>query len=66
MVDFLYKPSASPRKDEKLLIRELLLSGYAQLNFLGAFDYKSANAADERKAAHRFCDMALLHMGITK
>lgn len=66
IVDFLYKPSASHLKDEKLLIRELLLSGYVLLNFLGAFDYKWANAADQRKVVHRFCDMALLHTGIAK
>ncbi len=58
-VDFLYRPSTSHLKDEKLLIRELLLSGYTLLNFLGAFDYKGANAADERRVVHRFCDMAL-------
>jgi hypothetical protein len=39
-VVFLYRPSESHLKDEKLLIRELLLSGYTLLNFLGAFDYR--------------------------
>jgi len=60
-MDFLYRPSASHLKDEKLLIRELLLSGYPLLNFLGAFDYRVTNAADERKIIHKFCEMALLY-----
>jgi hypothetical protein len=58
-VHFLYRPTASHLKDEKLLIRELLLSGYTLLNFLGAFDYKGSNQVDERAVIHRFCDMAL-------
>jgi hypothetical protein len=58
-VDLLYRTSASRRKDEKLLIRELLLSGYTLLNFLGAFDYNETSAVAEREIVHRFCDMML-------
>ena len=59
VVRFLYKPTNAHLKDEKVLIRELLLRGCALLNFLGAFDYKTASPIDERLLVRRFCDMAL-------
>jgi hypothetical protein len=65
-VDFRYRPSASHLKDEKLLIRELLLSGYILLNFLGAFDYNDTIEENELVLVHRFCDMAILHAQITQ
>jgi|SRR5665213_2235856 len=59
-VDFFYRPSEAHLQDEKDLIREFLLAGYTLLNFLAAFDYKTANRDEERSLVHRFCDMALL------
>jgi hypothetical protein len=59
-VDFFYRPSEAHLQDEKGLIREFLLAGYTLLNFLAAFDYKTANRDEERSLVHRFCDMALL------
>jgi hypothetical protein len=59
-VDFFYRPSEAHLQDEKVLIREFLLAGYTLLNFLAAFDYKTANRDEERSLVHRFCDMALL------
>ncbi|WP_263359655.1 hypothetical protein [Acidicapsa ligni] len=58
-IDFLYRSSESHRKDEKVLIRELLLAGCTLLNVLSSFDYKSAEKSDERLLVHRFFDMAL-------
>jgi hypothetical protein len=58
-LDFLFRESATARKDEKLLVRELLLCGYPLLSFLGSFDYKDTTETEERKVVHRFCDMAL-------
>jgi len=59
-VDFFYRPSEAHLQDEKVLIREFLLAGYTLLNFLAAFDYKTANRDEERLLVHRFCEMALL------
>jgi hypothetical protein len=58
-VDFFYRPSEAHLQDEKVLIREFLLAGYTLLNFLPAFDYKTAIRDDERSLVHRFRDMAL-------
>lgn len=58
-VDFFYRPSEAHLQDEKVLIREFLLAGYTLMNFLAAFDYKTANQDEERSLVHRFCDMAL-------
>ncbi len=58
-VTFMYKQTEFHLKDEKALIRELLLNGCMLLNFLGSFDYNNASVEDERKLVHRFCEMAL-------
>jgi hypothetical protein len=56
-VHFLYRPTTTHRSDEKVMIRELLLSGYLLLNFLASFDYTSASLAEERTLVHRFCNI---------
>lgn len=58
-VDFFYRPSEAQMQDEKVLIREFLLAGFTLLNFLAAFDYKTANRDEEQSFVHRFCEMAL-------
>ena len=52
-----YHALSAPRKDEKALIRDLLLEGCILLNFLGGYAYKTASKTDEQKIIHLFCDM---------
>lgn len=52
-----HKPSPDPKRDEKTLIRCLMVSGVWLLNCLPRYDYRTDNAAEERETIHRFCDM---------
>ena len=52
-----YKASAAPRRDEKDIIRTLLISGVRLLNCLPAYDYRKDTEAAERETVQRFCDM---------
>ena len=61
-----YRPSLEPPKEEKAIIRELLISGVRLLNCLPRYDYRTATAMEERDAIRRFCDMLMgNHKGAT-
>jgi len=52
-----YKPSKDPPKDEREIIRTLVLEGARLLNCLPSYDYHQADEESEREAVQRFCDM---------
>jgi hypothetical protein len=52
-----HRPSLDPLKEEKGIIRRLLLSGVWLLNCLPRYDYRTDNETEEREVVHRFCDM---------
>lgn len=52
-----YKQSDDPPKDEKLMIRLLMISGIWLVNCLPRYDYRTDDEAQERQLIHRFCDM---------
>lgn len=54
-----YKKSAEMRKDEHSLIRELQLSGVRLINEFSSYDYRTANATEERAVVQRFCEVML-------
>jgi hypothetical protein len=56
-----YKPSLNPPKDEKEIIRRLLVSGVWLLNCLPRYDYRTDSEAEEREVVRRFCDMFTAH-----
>ena len=52
-----YRASANPKKEEKAIIRQLVLSGVRLLNCLPRYDYLEATDGEERIAVQRFCDI---------
>lgn len=52
-----YRPSIDPPKEEKAIIRDLLLSGTQLLNCLPKYDYRTSKPDEERIVVQRFCDM---------
>jgi hypothetical protein len=52
-----YRPSVDPPKEEKAIIRRLLVSGVQLLNCLPRYDYRTDSEAEEREVVQRFCDM---------
>lgn len=52
-----HRPSLSPPKEEKEIIRHLLVSGVWLLNCLPRYDYRTDSESEEREVVHRFCDM---------
>ena len=61
-----YRPSLNPGKEEKAIIRGLLVSGVRLLNCLPRYDYRTDSKAEEREVVQRFCDMlAANHAGVT-
>ena len=52
-----HRPSTNPPKEEKAIIRSLLVSGVWLLNCLPRYDYRTDSAAEEREVVQRFCDM---------
>lgn len=52
-----HKASPDPPKDEKGIIRNLLVSGVRLLNCLPRYDYRTDSEDEERKAVHQFCEM---------
>jgi hypothetical protein len=52
-----YKASPDPPREEKTIIRSLLLSGVRLLNCLPRYDYRADSEAEERELVQRFCDM---------
>jgi hypothetical protein len=52
-----HRASADPPKEEKAIIRRLLVSGVWLLNCLPRYDYRIDSETEERDVVHRFCDM---------
>lgn len=52
-----YKQSTDPPREEKEIIRRLLVSGVWLLNCLPRYDYRNDTETEEREVVHRFCDM---------
>jgi hypothetical protein len=52
-----HRPSPEPPKEEKAIIRRLLVSGVWLLNCLPRYDYRADSEAEEREIVQRFCDM---------
>ena len=61
-----HRPSSEPLKEEKAIVRRLLVSGVWLLNCLPRYDYRTASEDEEREVVHRFCDMFIGgHAGVT-
>jgi hypothetical protein len=52
-----HRPSPDPPKEEKAIIRRLLVSGVWLLNCLPRYNYRTDSQAEETEVIHRFCDM---------
>ena len=52
-----YRSSPDPAKEEKTIIRSLLVSGVWLVNYLPRYDYRTDSEAEERGVVQRFCDM---------
>jgi hypothetical protein len=52
-----HRPSPDPPKEEKEIIRRLLVSGVWLLNCLPRYDYRTDSEDEEREVVQRFCDM---------
>ena len=52
-----HRPSPDPPREEKEIIRRLLVSGVWLLNCLPRYDYHTDSEAEEREVVQRFCDM---------
>ena len=52
-----YRASTDRNKEEKAIIRRLLVSGIRLLNCLPRYDYKNDIETEEREVIQRFCDM---------
>lgn len=52
-----YKPSMNPPREEKAIIRNVLVSGVWLLNCLPRYDYRTDSESEEREVVQRFCDM---------
>lgn len=52
-----YKASTDPLREEKAVIRNLLISGVWLLNCLPRYDYRTDGEEAEREVVQRFCDM---------
>jgi len=52
-----HRPSQEATKEEKAIIRRLLVSGVWLLNCLPRYDYNTDGEAEEREVVQRFCDM---------
>lgn len=52
-----YKESTQAEKDERITIRNLLLSGVRLLNSCLNYQWKQTNQQDEQDAVHGFCDV---------
>jgi len=59
-----YKPSPDPPREEKTIIRSLLLSGVWLLNSLPRYDYRKDSEVGERELVRRFCDMFTATRGV--
>jgi hypothetical protein len=54
-----YTESSDPRRQEKIVIRRLLVSGVWLLNCLPRYDYRTDNRDMERDTVRKFCDMVI-------
>jgi hypothetical protein len=52
-----HRPSPDSPKEEKAIIRRLLVSGVWLLNCLPRYDYRSDSDTEEREVVQKFCDM---------
>jgi len=52
-----HRPSPEPLKEEKTIVRRLLVSGVWLLNCLPRYDYRIDSENEERAVVHSFCDM---------
>lgn len=52
-----HRPSSEPLKEEKAIVRRLLVSGVWLLNCLPRYDYRTDSEDEEREVVQRFCDM---------
>jgi len=60
-----HKPTSDPRKEERALIRRLLVSGAWLVNCLPRYDYRTDDEAEQREIVQKFCDMFTTHKGVT-
>jgi len=52
-----YNPSPDPPRQEKAIIRRLLVCGVWLVNCLPRYEYRTATETDERLIVQRFCEM---------
>jgi hypothetical protein len=52
-----YNPSPDPPRQEKTIIRRLLVAGVWLVNALPRYEYQTGSESDERLLIQRFCDM---------
>ena len=52
-----YNPSPDPPRQEKVIIRRLLVCGVWLVNCLPRYEYRTDSEKDERLVVQRFCDM---------
>lgn len=52
-----YNPSSDPLRQEKTIIRRLLICGVWLINCLPRYDYRIDSKNEERIVIQRFCDM---------
>lgn len=52
-----YNPSSDPPRQEKTIIRRLLVCGVWLVNSLPRYEYRTGSENDERLLVQRFCDM---------
>src|SRR5260370_9836846 len=52
-----YKSSSDPLRQEKVIIRRLLVSGIRLLNCLPRYDYRTDSENEERVVVQKYCDM---------
>ena len=57
-IHLFYRESSERLKDERLILRELVIAGFSLLNSLSAFNYREASKEEELQVVHRFCAMA--------
>jgi hypothetical protein len=58
-----YRASSDPLRQEKAIIRRLLLSGIWLLNCLPRYDYRTEDEEVERDTVCKFCDMLIESSG---
>ncbi len=54
-----YTASSDPLRQEKAIIRRLLVSGVRLLNCLPRYDYRTDDEGVERETVRKFCDMLI-------